>query len=108
MIEEQEDAKNVITAVGENFSSVFRETALRAVAEMPMKGTHKEQSKFIWHFMGNAHPEIAWGCEAVKRFTGTWANTTKMWYSSKASHVLTIKVGEDLSFRLFALLSKDD
>jgi len=58
--------------------------------------------------MCDAHPEIAWGCEAVKRFTGTWANTSKMWYSSKASHVLTIRVGDDISFRLVALLSKDD
>lgn len=58
--------------------------------------------------MGDAHPEIAWGCEAVKRFTGTWANTSKMWYSSKASHIITIKVGDDLSFRIFAMQCKDD
>jgi len=58
--------------------------------------------------MGNAHPEIAWGCEAFKRYTGTWANTSKMWYSSKASHVLTIKLGDELGFRLFALQSKED
>ena len=75
---------------------------------MPATSSHKEQSKFIWHRMGIAHPEIAWGCEAITRKTGTWANTSKMWYSSKASQVFTIKVGDDLSFRIFALQSIDN
>jgi len=75
---------------------------------MPRHVTHKEQSNFIWHYMEKMHPEIAWGCEAVKRTSGQWADTSKLWYSSKASNLLTFKVGEELSFRIFALQSKDD
>lgn len=102
------DLKPEITITGENISPVYKETALKAVKEMPVSSSHKEQSKFIWHKMGIAHPEVAWGCEAINRKTGTWANTSKMWYSSKASHVITIKVGDDLSFRILALQSKDN
>jgi len=40
---------------------------LKAASEMPLGSTHKDQSNFIWHELGKAHPEIAWGCEAVKK-----------------------------------------
>jgi len=42
MIEENKDAQPAIIAEGENFSSVFRETALQAIDNMPKNGTHKE------------------------------------------------------------------
>ena len=81
----------------------YKVTALKAAEEMPIHVSHKDQSNFIYHYMEKAHPGIAWGCEAVRRTTGQWADTSKLWYSSKASNLLTFKVGSELSIRVFAL-----
>jgi hypothetical protein len=37
-----EKEKIAITAVGNNFSPVYKETALKAVDEMPLNGSHKD------------------------------------------------------------------
>jgi hypothetical protein len=45
---------------------------------MPPNGTLKDQGEYIFDQMAEAHPEIEWGCDVVKKTTLEWSDVTYM------------------------------
>ena len=73
----------------DNIDPKYKETALDAARRMPVEGTLKVRSEFVWKYMTMKHPEIAWG---VIVDTVINLDTTFMWYSDHKSQLLCFKL----------------
>ncbi len=89
-------------------SAPYKATALKAAKTLPAWAKLKVSQKFVADQMAAAHPEISWGVLGSSKTTGKWEKKTCMSCSLDPSQVLTLFIGDHLSFSILALKSKAD
>jgi hypothetical protein len=59
--------KPEISVITDQVSPQYKATALKLAQEMPLNGTLKEKSKFIFDQLVKEHPNFEWGVLISKR-----------------------------------------
>lgn len=81
----------------------YKVTAFEAALAGKRDTTLKEYGIFVQRHMQDKHPEIAWGCFAIKRTGDTQMNNFVV-KPSGAAQFLSFIVAETFHIRLFAVL----